>query len=110
MAQGVLRNLAARAPAGGRHHRHGLARPGVALHPADPVERVFQHAGNRLVIFGGGNDHGIRFGNLRMKPLHGCGDAISDFNIAIIKRQAQVGELEAGRFEQLFGGMNEFGV
>ena len=52
-----LRADRAVAPRAGPHHRGGLVRENaLARGPGGPVERVLEHAGNRAVVLGGGDE------------------------------------------------------
>ncbi len=89
--QGILRAFAPGAACGGREDGNGFVLPGCAFGAADPIEGVFQHAGQGFVIFRRANHDGVGGGDLVGKGLNLWRDTGGFLQIAVVERQAQVG-------------------
>ena len=62
----------------------------VAIDPAHPVQRIFQHARNALIVFGCRDHHRIRGEYLIGQHLDRGRDTRAIFQIPIVERQAQI--------------------
>ena len=69
LAQVVLHAPGAERPQGGSHDGHRLAAEGLILGRAgDPVDRVLQHPGDRVVVLGGDEEDGVGGPDLLAQP------------------------------------------
>ena len=72
----ILRPGRAEPPGAGAQNRDGLAVERLLRRARSPVDRVLQHARDRVVVFGRGDQQRVRLGDLAAKGDHGLGEAL----------------------------------
>jgi len=79
---------------GGAHHRHRFAGERLVGRTRGPVDRVLQHAGHRIVVFGGNEEQRVGRGDLGSQALDWRREA-ERTNILVVERdRADIGGLD----------------
>ncbi len=77
LAQMILRPCRAKGAAARPHDRGGFPGKGLIGHTRNPIYRVFQHTGNRIIVLGRGKQKRVSVANLLAQTLYRQGIALT---------------------------------